>query len=211
LQVRLGCSIVDYSVKWLYEEGKYIEGAKKSVQVASVEGPARKILLGERVALNILARCSGIATESKSLLESARKSGYNGIIAGTRKTTPGFRLVEKYGMLVGGVDGHRHDLSSMIMLKDNHIWSKGSITEAVKAAKSVGGFALKVEVECGTEEEAEEAITAGADLVMLDNFTGEGLRIAAKSIKSRWPGKVLLECSGGLSRDNLSSYLCNGN
>lgn len=99
----------------------------------------------------------------------ARQAGYEGTIAGTRKTTPGFRLVEKYGMLVGGVDAHRHDLSSMVMLKDNHVWSKGSITAAVRAARSVAGFAVKVEVEVRDEKEAVEAIEAGADVVMLDN------------------------------------------
>lgn len=116
-------------------------------------------------------------------------------------------------MLVGGVDQHRYDLSSMIMLKDNHIWSKGSITAAVQAARSVGGFAIKIEVEVQSEEEADEAIAAGADIVMLDNFTGDGLKVAAKSIKTRWAGKgkgVLLECSGGLTEDNVEGYCCNG-
>lgn len=114
-------------------------------------------------------------------------------------------------MLIGGVDQHRYDLSSMIMLKDNHVWSKGSITAAVRAARSVGGFAIKIEVEVQSEEQADEAITAGADIVMLDNFTGEGLRVAAGSIKQRWAGKsVLLECSGGLTEDNVESYCCNG-
>jgi len=116
-------------------------------------------------------------------------------------------------MLVGGVDEHRYDLSSMIMLKDNHIWSKGSITKAVHAAKSVGGFAIKVEVEVQSEEEADEAIAAGADIVMLDNFTGDGLKVAAASLKKRWAGKgrqMLLECSGGLTEDNVEGYLCNG-
>jgi len=116
-------------------------------------------------------------------------------------------------MLVGGADEHRYDLSSMIMLKDNHIWSKGSITKAVHAAKSVGGFAIKVEVEVQSEEEADEAIAAGADIVMLDNFTGDGLKVAAASLKKRWAGKgpqVLLECSGGLTEDNVEGYLCNG-
>ncbi|OBZ77086.1 Nicotinate-nucleotide pyrophosphorylase [carboxylating] [Grifola frondosa] len=84
---------------------------------------------------------TGIATKSKQIKDLARGYGYNGIIAGTRKTTPGFRLVEKYGMLVGGIDPHRHDLSSMIMLKDNHIWSSGSIAAAVKQARKVGGSA----------------------------------------------------------------------
>lgn len=122
---------LDCKVEWHYEEGVFIDTAKVGkVKVATVSGPTRKLLLGERVALNTLARCSGVATKSRRMLDLVRKEGYTGILAGTRKTTPGFRLVEKYGMLVGGIDPHRHDLSSMIMLKDNHIWSRGSITLA---------------------------------------------------------------------------------
>ncbi len=187
-------------------------GSAGKVAVATVTGPVRKLLLGERVALNTLSRCSGVATKSRAVDDLVRKAGYTGILAGTRKTTPGFRLVEKYGMLVGGVDGHRHDLSSMIMLKDNHIWAKGSITEAVKAAKSVGGFALKVEVEVDYEKDADEAIAAGADIIMLDNFDGDGLKVAARSIKQRWAGRreFLLECSGGLTAENVGTYINNG-
>lgn len=146
------------------------------------------------------------------MLGLVRRAGYTGVLAGTRKTTPGFRLVEKYGMLVGGIDGHRTDLSSMTMLKDNHIWARGSITDAVKAAKAAGGFAIKVEVECQSEEEADEAIEAGADIIMLDNFDGSGLRVAAKSLKTRWAGKrsFLLECSGGLTTANVEEYVNNG-
>ncbi|KAG6287392.1 nicotinate-nucleotide diphosphorylase (carboxylating), partial [Claviceps aff. purpurea] len=81
------------------------------------------------------------------MVRLVRQAGYKGILAGTRKTTPGFRLVEKYGMLIGGADAHRMDLSSMVMLKDNHVWSRGSITEAVAAARAVAGFSLKIEVE----------------------------------------------------------------
>ncbi|KAF8458237.1 Quinolinate phosphoribosyl transferase [Kalaharituber pfeilii] len=179
------------------------------VKIATVKGPANAILLGERLALNLLSRCSGIATASARLLKLVRSHGYTGILAGTRKTTPGFRLVEKYGMLVGGVDAHRYDLSSMIMLKDNHIWSKGSITEAVRAARSVGGFPVRIEVEVDSEVAAEEAIEAGADVVMLDNFGGRGVREVAGRLKSKYwermaggeerggGGRVLLECSGG--------------
>lgn len=205
---------LDCKVEWHITEGTYVDTDAKGgkVKVATVSGPTRKLLLGERVALNTLARCSGVATKSRRLQDMVRGAGYNGIIAGTRKTTPGFRLVEKYGMLVGGIDGHRHDLSSMIMLKDNHIWAKGSITNAVKAARSVGGFALKIEVECQSEAEADEAIEAGADIVMLDNFNGEGLKVAAKSLKTRWQGKreVLLESSGGLTEHNVKEYINNG-
>lgn len=202
------------AVQWYIEEGTEVdpESAGGKLAVAIVTGPVRKLLLGERVALNTLSRCSGVATKSRTMEDLVRQAGYKGILAGTRKTTPGFRLVEKYGMLVGGVDGHRHDLSSMIMLKDNHIWARGSITEAVKAAKSVGGFALKVEVEVDNEKDADEAIEAGADIIMLDNFDGAGLKVAASSIKQRWAGKrhFLLECSGGLTAENVGTYINNG-
>lgn len=96
---------------------------------AMVRGPARCLLLGERPALNCLARASGIATRCSQLRATAVAAGWQGEVAGTRKTTPGFRLVEKYAMLVGGVSMHRQDLSGMVMLKDNHVWASGSITE----------------------------------------------------------------------------------
>lgn len=96
---------------------------------AVVTGPARCVLLGERPALNCMARASGIATRCAQLQGLAQAAGWHGQVAGTRKTTPGFRLVEKYSMLVGGVSTHRHDLSSMVMLKDNHVWAVGSITQ----------------------------------------------------------------------------------
>ncbi|KAM0750335.1 nicotinate-nucleotide diphosphorylase [Meredithblackwellia eburnea MCA 4105] len=216
---QLGCSIV-----WHLEEGAAVSPTSETpkIKVATVTGPARCLLLGERVALNTLARCSGIAWKSRKVLQLARKAGYNGIIAGTRKTTPGFRVVEKYGMLVGGVDMHRYDLSSMVMLKDNHIWSKGSITQAVHAAKSVAGFALRVHVECQSLAEAREAIAAGADIIMLDNFTPTDLRVAAAALKKDWVDaggdkfagsgvakRCLVEVSGGLTEENLEESLCN--
>lgn len=200
------------TVEWHAQEGTDVDLSQGKQRVATVKGPVRGILLGERVALNTLARCSGIASKSKRLVTLAKDAGYTGTIAGTRKTTPGFRLVEKYGMLVGGADAHRMDLSSMVMLKDNHVWSRGSITDAVNAAKSVAGFSMKIEVEVQSEAEADEAIEAGADVVMLDNFTGEGVKVAAQSIKQRWQGKrqFLLEVSGGLQEDNVEAYLCQG-
>jgi len=200
------------TVEWHAREGAHVETHGGKTALATVSGPACGLLEGERVALNILARCSGVATVSRHLLVNLRSAGYTGILAGTRKTTPGFRLVEKYGMLVGGADSHRMDLSSMIMLKDNHVWSRGSITQAVRAAKAAGGFSLKVEVEVQSEAEADEAIAAGADIVMLDNFTGDGVKVAARSLKERWRGKrqFLLEVSGGLTVDNAESYICNG-
>jgi nicotinate-nucleotide pyrophosphorylase (carboxylating) len=197
----LGCKI-----KWNLNEGDKVDASKTGrVHVAVVTGAARNILLGERTALNLMARASGIATLARETQEIARSKGYKGRIAGTRKTTPGFRMVEKYALLVGGADTHRYDLSSMIMLKDNHVWSTGSITNAVKKAKVAGGFALKIEVEVQNIDEAEEAIKAGADIVMLDNFGPEKVKSAAKELKNKYK-HALIEASGGVTMETLSDF-----
>ncbi|KAG9120497.1 hypothetical protein FRC07_003981 [Ceratobasidium sp. 392] len=200
----LGCD-----VQWHMREGEVFEPV---MRVATVRGPARHLLLGERVALNVLARCSGIATKSRRFRDTARAAGFTGILAGTRKTTPGFRLVEKYGMLVGGIDAHRYDLSSMVMLKDNHVWSTGSITSAIAAARSVAGFSLMIDVEVRNEREADEAIEAGADVVMLDNIAGDALVAVARRLREKWRGLRVfkLETSGGIEDGNLVERAING-
>ncbi|CAG8829848.1 25322_t:CDS:2 [Gigaspora margarita] len=209
---------LDCSVEWFLNEGDYFEPIK---EIAKVQGNACNILIGERIALNIIARCSGIATREErekrhqvihnnnddiSLLSSVIMLYHAVLVSHT-----GFRLVEKYGMLVGGADTHRMNLSSMIMLKDNHIWSQGSITKAVERARNVGGFSLKIDVECRTEAEADEAIQAGADVIMLDNFNGENLSSCAKSLKQKWTNKkFLLESSGGITEENITEFFCPG-
>ncbi|KAK2812172.1 hypothetical protein FQN50_001529 [Emmonsiellopsis sp. PD_5] len=224
---QLGCT-----VEWKVQEGETIEPI---TVCAIVRGPMRKILLGERVGLNILARCSGIATKTSTLATILRSHSWPGILAGTRKTTPGFRLVEKYGILVGGADPHRHDLSSMTMLKDNHIWAchnksqsqqqqqsptatgdrtdiAAAIPSAITTARAAGGFSTKIEVECRSIEEAHAAIGAGADIIMLDNFSPEGVRVAARQLKEEWAGRgkprgsFLVEVSGGLNEGNAAEY-----
>lgn len=204
----------ELKVEWHFKEATLLEPSHTEsgkIKVASISGPAKNILQAERLSLNILSRCSGIATQSYYTIQRARKASYKGIIAGTRKTTPGLRLLEKYSMLVGGIDMHRYDLSQMIMLKDNHIWATGSITKAIESARNVGGFSHKIEVEVQSEDAANEAIQAGADVIMLDNFDHDKLRIVAQSIKQKWNGKknFLLECSGGLTIDNIEEFLCN--
>ncbi|CAG10768.1 unnamed protein product [Tetraodon nigroviridis] len=196
----LGCT-----VHWLLQEGSEI-GPDGVTLTAVVRGPARCVLLGERPALNCLARASGIATRCSQLRAMAAASGWRGEVAGTRKTTPGFRLVEKYAMLVGGVSMHRQDLSGMVMLKDNHVWASGSITQAVKAARSVCGFSSRIEVESGSTEEAREAAAAGADIIMLDNFRPQALHAAAQALKQEFPS-TLIEASGGVIPENLCQYL----
>ncbi|XP_019939709.1 nicotinate-nucleotide pyrophosphorylase [carboxylating] isoform X2 [Paralichthys olivaceus] len=195
---------VGCTVDWIYREGAKI-GPDAVTLTAVVRGPARCLLLGERPALNCLARASGIATRCSQLQAMATAGGWHGEVAGTRKTTPGFRLVEKYAMLVGGVSMHRQDLSGMVMLKDNHVWASGSITEAVRAARSVCGFSSKIEVECRSADEGREAAAAGADIVMLDNFQAQELHVAARALKMEFPA-LLTEASGGITPENLALY-----
>jgi nicotinate-nucleotide pyrophosphorylase (carboxylating) len=139
-------------VTWNFEDGDEVSFSSnssrtgKKVLIAEVRGKARSILLGERTILNIISRASGIATAARRAHKIKESAGWHGFVAGTRKTTPGFRNVEKYALIVGGIATHRLDLSQMVMLKDNHIWSAGSITEAVKRARLAAGFSSKVEV-----------------------------------------------------------------
>lgn len=201
----LGCS-----VQWLHPEGKEVnaEEAKSKIVIGKVTGPTRRLLQGERTALNILARASGIATLARRFVRIAEEAGWKGHIAGTRKTTPGaFALVEKYALLVGGASTHRMDLSQMTMLKDNHIWAKGGIEESIRAAKRAAGFAGKIDVECRDLDEAWEAVNAGADIVMLDNFPPEDAASAAAQLKAKYPRGLTIEVSGGIRESTLKSYL----
>ena len=200
---RCGCTVV-----WLKAEGDVVteEEAGSKVVVANVEGPARSLLQCERTALNVLARASGVATAARKVSERVAAKGWAGKVCGTRKTTPGFGLVEKYALLVGGAGTHRMDLSAMVMLKDNHIWAVGSITTAVRKARSAGGFSTKIEVECRDLAEAKEAAAAGADICMLDNFTPEEIHRDAALLKELYP-HVVVEASGGITLDKIEGYL----
>jgi len=190
-------------VHWFFKEGDALEPI---CIVAEVSGRIRDILLGERISLNVLSRASGIASASHRMLEMKQRLKWNGEVAGTRKTTPGFRLVEKYALLVGGCSLHRYDLSSMVMLKDNHIWSVGDIHKCVKKAREACGFSTKIEVECRSVNEALTACSAGADIVMLDNFDVAVTEESAASIKRVYPN-VLVEVSGGVREDNICGYM----
>lgn len=193
----LGCKI-----EWSFSEG---DSVTPITTVAHICGPANKLLQGERTALNILTRASGIATFARELSQEAKRIGWKGEVAGTRKTTPGFRLVEKYALLVGGISTHRYDLSQMIMLKDNHIWALGSVKNAVKQARRAGGFSIKIEVECRSIQEASEAAESGAEIVMLDNFEPPALEKASKTLKASYP-HLTIEASGGITKDSMPQY-----
>jgi nicotinate-nucleotide pyrophosphorylase (carboxylating) len=165
--------------------------------LARVEGDARAILTGERVALNFLQRMSGIATRTANLagiiVEEKAK------LTDTRKTTPGLRVLEKYAVRVGGGYNHRFGLYDAILIKDNHIKVAGSITEAISRAKSRAPHIMGVEVEVESLEGLEEAIKAGADIVMLDNMDLESIKKAVGIAG----GRVLLEASGQVNEDTV--------
>mmetsp|Transcript_11618 Transcript_11618/g.35828 ORF Transcript_11618/g.35828 Transcript_11618/m.35828 type:complete len:334 (+) Transcript_11618:268-1269(+) len=196
----------DCTVAWLRREGEHVDATGGKVAVATVSGPARKLLLGERTALNALSRASGVATAARAAVDVARAAGWHGHVAGTRKTTPGFRIVEKYALLVGGAATHRLDLSQMVMLKDNHVWQRGSIAKAVETAKTAAGFTAKIEVEARDLAEGVEAAGAGADIVMLDNMAPADLKVAAAELKKQFP-HLLVEASGGITLETMASYL----
>ena len=200
----LGCQI-----EWFRAEGDEIsaEEAASKLIVARVTGPTRCLLLAERTALNLMARASGVASGARRVVQAVRAQGWAGELAGTRKTTPGFGLVEKYALLVGGASTHRMDLSNMVMLKDNHIWSAGGIALAVQRARRACGFSSKIEVECRDLDEAFEAAEAGADIVMLDNFSPAEIKRDSKVFKARFP-HVVVEASGGIREDTISGFLC---
>ncbi|XP_060029043.1 nicotinate-nucleotide pyrophosphorylase [carboxylating] [Erinaceus europaeus] len=193
---------VQCQVSWLLPEGARLRPVQ---QVAEVRGLAHRLLLAERAALNALGRCSGVASAAAAAVEAARAAGWAGRVAGTRKTAPGCRLLDKYALLVGGAAAHRYDLGSLLMVKDNHVVAAGGVDKAVRGARKAAGFSLKVEVECSSLEEAAEAAQAGADLVMLDNFKPEELHATAAALKARFPS-LGVEASGGVTLANLTQF-----
>ncbi|XP_067118125.1 nicotinate-nucleotide pyrophosphorylase [carboxylating]-like [Centruroides vittatus] len=192
----------DCRVEWKWEEGREV---KAPATVGVVRGRAADVLRAERPLLNCLSRASGVATVTRRTKRRLEATGWKGILAATRKTTPSFRLVEKYSVSVGGGCGHRYDLSSMVMLKDNHVDLVGSVRKAVEDAKKFAGFCYKVEVECRSPKEAEEAAVAGCDILMLDNFLPRECGETATTIKKLHP-RVTIEASGGIREENITDY-----
>lgn len=168
-----------------------------------VEGKVRSLLQTERIMLNIMQRMSGIATQTDRYQQ--RLEGLKTKVLDTRKTTPGMRMLEKEAVRIGGGCNHRIGLFDMILIKDNHVDFAGGITQAVQAAKDyckANGKDLKIEVEVRNTAEIEEALAAGVDRIMLDNFTPERTREAVKLIN----GRTEVESSGGITLDTLRQY-----
>lgn len=186
--------------------GQFPEGAwiKPGDRLASLEGPVRGILTGERVALNFLQRMCGIATATRAAVEKTR--GTRAKITDTRKTVPGLRLLDKYAVRIGGGENHRFNLSEMVLIKDNHIRGAGSISKAVARVRDYCGFAVKIEVETTSLEEVKEALDCGVDIIMLDNMTTEMMAEAVKLID----GRALVEASGGISPERIPEVAATG-
>lgn len=173
---------------------------KNTMVIGKVTGNAGNILVGERIALNLLQRMSGIATLTNKYVK--KLEGFNTQILDTRKTTPNLRVLEKYAVKIGGGVNHRFSLSDGILIKDNHIGYAGGIKEAIKLAKKNSSFVRKIEVETETEEQVLEALEAGADIIMLDNMSPDLARDMVKLIN----GRALTECSGNITLDTVADY-----
>ncbi len=169
--------------------------------VMTIRGPAHGVLAAERTALNFIQRLSGVATLAKRYADAV--AGTKARVVDTRKTTPGFRVLEKAAVLAGGCANHRFDLGSGILIKDNHIAACGSVRAAVEAAKAKAPHPLRVEVEVTNLGELDEALAAGAEIVLLDNMTPAQVEVAAARAHGRG---TLVEVSGGITLATIADY-----
>ncbi|CAH2214286.1 carboxylating nicotinate-nucleotide diphosphorylase [Tepidibacter aestuarii] len=188
--------IGNVQVEFKVRDGEKVEN--KQI-IGIIKGNTRNVLTGERIALNLLQRMSGIATITNKMVQKI--DGSKAKLLDTRKTTPNLRILEKYSVKVGGGCNHRFSLSDGVMLKDNHIQAAGGITNAVRLAKENTSFVRKVEVEVESIEEVKEALEAGADIIMLDNMSIENMKEAVKIIDK----KAITEASGNVSIDKIRS------
>ena len=168
--------------------------------ILKIRADVKTILSAERTALNYLQRMSGIATYTRKMVEALDDK--NILLLDTRKTTPNMRIFEKYAVRVGGGYNHRYNLSDAIMLKDNHIDAAGSITEAIKLAREYSPFIKKIEIEVEDLKGVEEAVKAGADIIMLDNMDIETIKKAIKIINKQ----AIIECSGNVDITNINRF-----
>lgn len=172
--------------------------------IATMKGKASMLLQGERTALNLLQHMSGIATATNECVKLVEGTGVS--IADTRKTLPGLRALQKYAVTCGGGKNHRYNLSDCAMLKDNHIDAGGGITATVKALREKIGHTVKIEVETRNMDEVREAVSAGADIIMLDNMTAGQMKEAVNYID----GRALTEASGNITAENIREKASSG-
>lgn len=186
----------EVNVQFFVNDGDLI---KKGTIIAEISGPARYILIGERTALNYIQRMSGIATETRRYQNAIGDLPVK--VTDTRKTTPNFRMFEKYSVKIGGGALHRFNLADCAMIKDNHIRLAGSITNAVGRLKKNISHAHKIEVECDTLDQVKEALSCGVEIIMLDNMSIEEMKQACKIIDK----KAIIEASGNITIERIKS------
>jgi nicotinate-nucleotide pyrophosphorylase (carboxylating) len=179
------------------QDGDVVEAG---TSIATLCGPATSILLGERVALNFLQRLTGVATMTRAFVD-ALPGGSGTRITDTRKTTPGLRAFERYAVRCGGGHNHREDLGAAVLIKDNHIAAAGGCTQAIERARAYAPHTCRIECEVDTPAQLEEALAAGADIVMLDNFNDEEVRDALASVD----GQAIVEVSGGITLERIAA------
>ncbi len=188
-------------IKFYFKDGDRI---KKGDKIADIKGPAKELLMGERLSLNYIQRMSGIATETSKY--QAAIHPYKAKIVDTRKTTPNFRAFEKYAVKCGGGALHRFNLSDCAMIKDNHIKLAGSITNAVNTLRKNISHAHKIEVECDTLKQVKEAIACDTDIIMLDNMSVADMKKAVEIIN----GKAIIEASGNVTLSTINEIASTG-
>ena len=197
-----------FQVRVLVPDGSRVE---EKATVLEMVGDARTLLSIERTLLNLLTRMSGIATATSRLIEKVRRAGYKTRIACTRKVAPGLSYFDKRAVMLGGGDTHRFHLDDLIIVKDNHLVIVGDVGEAVKRVRDAVSFSKKIEIEVSTEEEALEAAKAGADIVMLDNFSPQQIKDALVLLdREGLRGKVLIEAGGGINERNVLEFAATG-
>jgi len=192
----------DLDTERIVETGDPVEPGET---VLRVEGPAQEVLRGERVAVNIAGHASGIATKTRRAVDAAREMSDDARIAGTRKTTPGLRGIEKRAVVAGGGDTHRLDLSHMVMVKDNHVAEMG-LQGAIEHFREQVSFATKIEVEVEEPEDGKRAAEAGADIVLFDNLAPEDVEFGVDVL----PKGTLAEASGGITIEDVPAYAGTG-
>ncbi|MDK8184121.1 carboxylating nicotinate-nucleotide diphosphorylase [Paenibacillus sp. UMB4589-SE434] len=188
----------------LVQEGERVQ---KGTILAEVVGSTHSILTGERLALNLMQRMSGIATKTAVFVQALE--GLPVRLVDTRKTTPGHRALEKYAVRVGGGANHRFGLYDAVMIKDNHIKGAGSIRDAVSRAREHIPYTMKIEVETESMDQVQQAIQAGADIIMLDNMSSSNMQEAVKVIREQVP-HVLIEASGGVTLETIREKALSG-
>ncbi|MGC8601731.1 MAG: carboxylating nicotinate-nucleotide diphosphorylase [Thermoprotei archaeon] len=195
--------LLGLSAKKLKDEGAELRSGEL---IMTLTGPLRDILKAERVMLNVLSMASGIATTTRRVIAEARKVNPGIRVAATRKTAPLLRYLQKKAVMVGGGDPHRFSLSDAILIKDNHVRILG-LEEAIRKAKAMASFVQKIEVEVSSPEDAVRAASLGVDIVMLDNFSPQSVRLADSLLREgKLREKVMLEASGLINEQNVVLY-----